>query len=63
MVGLIVIVRMYQFVRHNPPKVLGQKFTRLFVFRLVQVLCDEWSSLMFWYLFFVNLYFFAMYKM
>jgi len=35
LIALIVIVRMYYFIQHNPPKVLGQKFSRLFVFRLV----------------------------
>lgn len=63
LIGLIVLVRMYYFIQHNPPKVLGQKFSKLFAFRFIQVLCDEWSSIIFWFLFFVNLYFFVMYKM
>lgn len=63
LIGLIVVVRMYYFIQHNPPLVLGQKFSRLFAVRFIQVLCDEWSSIIFWFLFFVNLYFFVMYKM
>jgi hypothetical protein len=35
LVGLIVAVRMYYFIQHNPPRVLGQKFPRHFAFRLV----------------------------
>jgi hypothetical protein len=35
LIGLIVAVRMYYFVQHNPPRVLGQKFARLFAYKFV----------------------------
>jgi len=62
-VALIVIVRMYYFIQHNPSRIVGSKFTSKFIYRLFYSLADEWSTVIFWMMFFVTLYFFIMYKL
>lgn len=63
LVFLIVCVRIYNFVQHNPPSVLGQSFKTQFLLKSFYFLCDEWGTIMFWVSFFVNGYWFIMYKM
>jgi hypothetical protein len=59
----MVSLKMYYFVRDNPPSSLGKKFTQAFITKLVFVLIDQWSTIMFWTAFFVNSYWFIMFKM
>lgn len=63
-IALIIIgVRIYYWVQHNPRSVLGNKyFSRLFP-QILFFIFDEWATMMFWVSFFVNGYWFIMYKM
>lgn len=63
LIGIVVLVRTYFFMQHNPKNALGSKFWGLFAFKFVYFALDIWSSIMFWELFLLNMYWFTMYKM
>ena len=60
---VMVGIHMYYFLRDNPHSSLGKKFTQTFVIKLIYVLVDQWATTMFWISFFVNAYWFIMFKM
>lgn len=59
----IVAVRIYNWIKHNPASVLGSKFASRIVVQSIFFIFDEWSTMMFWVMFFMNGYWFIMYKM
>ena len=61
--GVVLIFKIYFFCKRNPPSLLGAKFKASFTFRLIYFVCDTWSTYTFWCAFFVNFYWFVMYKM
>lgn len=62
-VAAIVIVRIYNWIKHNPTLILGAKFAQRLVLQICFFIIDEWSTMMFWLSFFINGYWFIMYKM
>ena len=63
LVVITIAVRLFYFVRQNPPSLLGSAFTKTFALRLLQVTADQFSVLMFSALVILNAYWFIMYKM
>ena len=63
LVLIIVGVRIYYFVQHNPKDVLKDKFVSKLIFQIFFFIVDEWSTIMFWLSFFINGYWFLMYKL
>ena len=59
----MVAIRAYYFVQNNPPALLGKRFTSVFIYKLMYALVDQWSQTMFWVSFFLNMYWFVMFKM
>lgn len=59
----IVIIRIYNWTKHNPTAILGAKFAQRLVLQTVFFVVDEWSTMMFWVSFFITGYWFIMYKM
>ena len=60
---IIVGLRMYYWVQMNPPKFRQRKFGMAFAGRLLLMLCDVWSNVMFMIYFILTGYWFIMYKM
>jgi len=60
---LAVALRMYFWVKMNPPRFRARKFGMAFAGRLLFVLCDVWSNVMFMIYFILTGYWFIMYKM
>lgn len=63
LVGLIVAVRLYYFVKENPPALLEKRFGSKFLYALIYYFVNAESVIMFWVTFFVNMYWFCMYKL
>ena len=60
---IVVGLRMYYWVKMNPPKFRQRKFGMAFTGRLLLILCDVWSNIMFMIYFILTGYWFIMYKM
>jgi hypothetical protein len=60
---IIVAIRLYFFITHNRPKMLGPKFAKAFILNMFYFLFDVWSTIMFWVSFFTTFYWFVFYKM
>ena len=60
---LIVALRMYYWVKMNPPRFRARKFGMAFAGKLLFYLCDVWSNIMFMIYFILTGYWFIMYKM
>ena len=60
---LVVALRMYYWVKMNPPRFRARKFGMAFAGKLFFVLCDVWSNFMFMIYFILTGYWFIMYKM
>jgi len=60
---IIVVIRLYFFITHNRPKMLGPKFAKAFILSMLYFLFDVWSTIMFWVSFFTTSYWFVFYKM
>lgn len=60
---IAIVVRICYHYKHNPPKVMGTKFTQNIVTHSLFYVIDEWSYYTFWFCFFVCGYWFLMYKM
>lgn len=63
LVLLILIVRMYYWVKMNPPKFRARSFAMAFAWKLVFYVCDIWSNVMFLVYFIITAYWFIMYKL
>lgn len=62
-VVIIVALRMYYWVQMNPPRFRQRKFGMAFAGRLLLMLSDVWSNVMFMVYFILTGYWFIMYKM
>lgn len=62
-VVLIVIIRMYYWVKMNPPKFRQRSFAMAFAWQLLFYACDIWSNVMFLVYFIITAYWFIMYKL
>lgn len=60
---LAVLLRLFYFYKYNPPKHLGAKFGKALLFKFVMYTTQIWSNVMFAIAFFMNMYWFVMYKM
>lgn len=63
LVLLILIVRMYYWVKMNPPKFRQRSFGMAFAWKLLFYACDIWSNVMFLVYFIITAYWFIMYKL
>lgn len=63
LVLIVVLLRMYYWYQMNPPRFLGSKFGMALAWKLVLILCDVWSNIMFMVYFLISMYWFIMYKM
>jgi hypothetical protein len=43
----IIVFRMYFFMKHNPPSILGPRFTKVFISELIYQIAEQWSTIMF----------------
>mmetsp|Transcript_27775 Transcript_27775/g.37097 ORF Transcript_27775/g.37097 Transcript_27775/m.37097 type:complete len:232 (-) Transcript_27775:1292-1987(-) len=60
---LIVAIRMFYWVKLNPPRFMARHFGMAFARKLLFFLCDVWSNIMFMVYFVLTMYWFIMYKM
>lgn len=60
---LVVAVRMYYWIKMNPPRYVARHWGVSFGMKLLLVICDVWSNIMFTVYFAVTSYWFIMYKM
>lgn len=60
---LAILLRLFYFFKFNPPKHLGARFGKAFLFKLVLYTSQIWSNVMFGVAFLMNMYWFVMYKM
>lgn len=58
-----VLLRLFYFYKFNPPKHLGAKFGKALLFKFLMYTTQIWSNVMFAIAFFMNMYWFVMYKM
>lgn len=63
LIFFVIVFRIYYHYKHNPPAVLGPKFTQNIITHSIFYIIDEWSYIMFWVTFFVTGYWFINYKM
>lgn len=63
LVLLVVALKMYYWVKMNPPRFRQRKFGAAFAGKLLLILCDVWSNIMFMVYFILTGYWFIMYKM
>lgn len=63
LIAIIIAVRVFYHLQHNPPAVLGTKFTRNIVTHTIFFIMNEWSTIMFWVSFFSCGYWFINYKL
>jgi len=63
LVLIVVIIRMYYWVKMNPPLFRARKFGMAFAWKVLYYLCDVWSNIMFMVYFLITMYWFIMYKM
>lgn len=63
LVLLVVAVRMYYWIKMNPPRYVARHWGVSFGMKLLLVICDVWSNIMFTVYFAVTSYWFIMYKM
>ena len=63
LVLLVVIGRVYFWIKMNPPALMARHFGVAFGAKLLFFICDVWSNIMFMVYFVITAYWFIMYKM
>ena len=63
LVLLIVAIRLYFWVKLNPPRYFAKQFVVAFGWRALYYLTDVWSNVMFLVYFIITMYWFIMYKL
>eukprot|EP00347_Sterkiella_histriomuscorum_P018733 403344384 len=58
----IIAFRLYAFIKQNPPSLLPGKFMKILIWKMIYLIADVWSEIMFWILFFTSAYWFVTYK-
>ena len=62
-IALVISFRLYYFLKQNPRSLLKDRFAKTLTFKLLYLLFDVWSGIMFWILFFTTAYWFITYKL
>ena len=62
-IAVIVGVKLYYFIVQNPASLLPGKFGRVLILKLIYLIMDVWSEIMFWIVFFTSGYWFIVYKL
>lgn len=63
LVALAIAIRIFFFCKINPPSLLGASSCSVYASRIIYYICDCWATIMFYVAFFVNAYWFIMYKL
>ena len=61
--ALIVLLRMFFWVKLNPRQYLGRHFTMNCTVKFLYYACDTWSNVLFLVNFIITMYWYIMYKM
>ena len=59
----IIIFKLVFWLKQNPPSILKTKFPSVLALKLIYLVCDVWSEIMFWLVFFTTAYWFVTYKL
>ena len=62
-IAIIIAFRLYYFLKQNPRALLKEKFSKVLGLRVLYLIFDVWSGIMFWILFFTAGYWFITYKL
>jgi hypothetical protein len=62
-IAIIIAFRLYYFLKQNPRALLKEKFSKVLGLRILYLIFDVWSGIMFWILFFTAGYWFITYKL
>jgi hypothetical protein len=59
----IIGTKLYFFIKQNPPSILPGKFGKVLTWKIIYLLFDVWSEIMFWIVFFISAYWFIAFKL
>lgn len=62
-IAIVIGSRLAVFLRQNPRDLLQDKYFKVVFTRLLYLLFDTWSEIMFWIVFFTSGYWFVVYKL